>query len=66
MFSEALELECLSAEEIIKGVSGTLVIFNVRGNGDGKNNIVNNDTNGCISEIEGKKKINGFFNTITG
>ncbi|GLJ44033.1 hypothetical protein SUGI_0918280 [Cryptomeria japonica] len=61
---EALELECLSDEEIIKGVSDTLVSFGVRDNDDGKENRVSNGTDNCISESEAKEKINGVFSGV--
>lgn len=68
---EALELECLSDEEIIKGVSDTLVSFGVRDNDGGKEKrgVVNGvnmkmKSEGCISESEAKEKVNGVFNGV--
>ncbi|KAH9317769.1 hypothetical protein KI387_019538 [Taxus chinensis] len=58
---EALELECLSDEEIIKCVSDTLTSFRVRDDDDDRKE--NRDSNGVkesVTEFEAKEKINGI------
>eukprot|EP01018_Ginkgo_biloba_P004246 Gb_02605 [translate_table: standard] len=63
---EALELERLSDEEIVRGVSDTLIRFGMRDKWDGKQNPANgfNNNKNTGGQTEVSKKINGVVRRV--
>lgn len=62
-----VELQCLSSDEIIKGVSDTLLNFKVRNHDGGEERKVDSGVNkseGCILESRVKENISRIFNGV--